>query len=90
MAGLRDELPAITGGVQRQLEYPKGGTVAQLAVGSHGRNGCVIGAAGPDDEFAYAICLVKYAGGSLGGKAFINMVMAIQNKVSLGGIEQLK
>ena len=89
LSEFRNELPVITGRVQRQLEDPKGGGVSQLAVRSHGRDGGVIGAAGPNNEFAYAIRLVQCASGCLGCKTFIDMVMAVQNQVGLGGIQQL-
>ena len=77
LAGFRDELPIITGRVQRQLKYSKGGRITHFAVRSHRSDGGVIGAAGPDNKFADAIGLVQPGGGSLWCKAFIDMVMPV-------------
>jgi len=68
LAGFRDELPIITGRVQRQLKNPKGGRIAYQAVCRHGNDRGMIGASGPNNKFADAIGLVQCAGGSLGCK----------------------
>ena len=89
LAGLGDELPVVACGVQRQLEDAVGRGVAHLAVWRDRGDRGVVLAAGADDELADPAGRVGDPGGGLLGEALVDVVMAVQHDVCVGGIQRV-
>ena len=83
-----DELPVIAAGMEGQFQDPIRAGIADLAIRGSGCQRSVVCAASPDDELTHTL-RVGHAGWILIGEALINVVMAIQDHICVGGIEQI-
>jgi hypothetical protein len=75
--------------VERQLEHPPGGGVADFAVGHHGAELAVVAPAHPHRELAEAEQGVGRAGRRLLGETFVHVVVAGEDKVGTVVVEGL-
>jgi hypothetical protein len=73
--------------MQRHLENAKRGRVPHDAVRGNRRDRSVICTACADGELAYAVHWVGYSGRCLRSEALIDVVMAIEDHVSVGGVQ---
>ena len=75
--------------MQGQHQYAIGVHIAQLTVRSNHCNGGVIGPARTHSELANPLRRIGHAGGGLGGEAFVNVVVAVQNQIGVMVIQSL-
>ena len=75
--------------MQGQHQYAIGIRIAQLAVRSNHCNGGVIGPARTHRKLANPLHRIGHAGGGLGGEAFVNVVVAVQDQIGVMVIQSL-
>ena len=89
LPGYGDKLPAIAGGVERQLQHTIGVIATDFAVGNGRAKRVERPAARADHKLANPTCCIRHTVGVLGGKAFIIMVVTAENEVGAIVIERL-
>src|SRR5690348_13587444 len=83
----RDKFPLIRARMQGQFEHAKGVIVANFAVLKDCPKATMACAAGAGNKLADAIVVITFAGGVLGRKAFIIMVVTVDDHFRAGVIE---
>ncbi len=75
--------------MQRQFKHPKCCRITDFTICGNRCNGGVIRAARPGDDFTYTIDRIQSAGKVLRREPFIDMVMPVQDQVSMAGVQQI-
>src|SRR6478752_3525468 len=82
-----DKLVVVGRGTQGEAEDPEGVAVPFFAAMDRSPGGVMIVAAGSDDEFADAVCLVDLPGGGERREALVFVGVSVQDDVCPGGIQ---
>src|SRR2546430_5132269 len=89
LAGDRDEFPVIAGGIQRQLQDPKGRVVLHLRVGPRRSHAEPAFAARTNDEFANTADRIGHARRGLRGEALIVVLVPGDHDLRAGTVQVL-